>query len=299
MTEKSFVLLIERGLIAVTGEDACGFLQGLVSNDVERVGEERAVHAAFLTPQGRYLHDFFISRIGDILVLECEDERRDDLLGRLSKYKLRSKVVLGDPPGDYVVGALFGEGTLEALGLTEEAGRAAPFAGGVAYVDPRLPGAGVRAVMLRKRFVKALERTGFKPAPPDRYETLRLSLGLPDGSRDLVVEKAFLLENGFDELNGIDWDKGCFLGQELTARTKHRGLIRKRLMPVAIDGPLPESGTPVMFEGKEAGVMRSGLGDIGLAMIRLEHLESAAGSAAGFTAGEARLTPRKPEWAEF
>lgn len=299
MTEKSFVLLIERGLIAVTGEDACGFLQGLVSNDVERVGEERAIHAAFLTPQGRYLHDFFISRIGDTLVLECEDERRDDLLGRLSRYKLRSKVVLGDPPGDYVVGALFGEGTLEALGLAEEAGCAAPFAGGVAYVDPRLPEAGVRAVMLRKRFVKVLERTGFKPVPPDRYETLRLSLGLPDGSRDLVVEKAFLLENGFDELNGIDWDKGCFLGQELTARTKHRGLIRKRLMPVAIDGPLPESGTPVMFEGKEAGVMRSGLGDIGLAMIRLEHLERAAEAAAGFTAGEARLTPRKPEWAEF
>ena len=122
-------------------------------------------------------------------------------------------------------------------------------------------------------------------------------LGLPDGSRDMVVEKATLLESGFDELNGVDWDKGCYMGQELTARTKYRGLTKKRLMPVDIDGPVPPSGTPVMVDGKEAGEMRSARGGVGLALIRLEHLDKAAG--ARFTAGEARITPRKPDWAAF
>lgn len=299
MTDKSFALLMDRGLIAVEGEDAPTFLQGLVSNDVERVGVDRAVHAAFLTPQGKYLHDFFIIGIDGALVLECENERRDDLIERLSAYKLRSKVTLGAVAGEYVIAALFGDGALEALGLPQEEGRAVPFGGGVAYVDPRLAAAGARAVILRKRFVNVLQRHDFKAVPPADYETLRLSLGLPDGSRDMVVEKSILLENGFDELNGVDWDKGCFLGQELTARTKYRGLIKKRLMPVAIDGPLPAPGTPVMLDGKEVGEMRTGHQAIGLAMIRLEHLEKAAGAGADFTAGEARLTPRKPDWAAF
>ena len=297
--EKSFVLLMDRGLIAIEGEDTRTFLQGLVSNDVNRVSEDRAIHAAFLTPQGRYLHDFFIMQLGGALFLDCEIERRDDLIKRLSMYKLRAKVTLGVPAGEYVIAAMFGEGALEALELPPEPGRAIAFGGGVAYVDPRLPEAGTRAVILRKRFVNILKRHEFNPAPPTDYDIHRMSLGLPNGSCDLKVEKAFLLENGFDELNGIDWDKGCYLGQELTARTKYRGLVKKRLMPVEVDGALPPPGTPVMLDGQEAGEMRSGQDKVGLAMIRLENLEQAAESDTGFTAGEARLLLRKPDWAVF
>jgi folate-binding protein YgfZ len=117
---------------------------------------------------------------------------------------------------------------------------------------------------------------------------------VPDGSRDLPVEKAILLENGFDELHGIDWQKGCYMGQELTARTRYRGLVRKRLLPVEIDGPLPASGTPVMAGDKEAGEMRSGIDGLGLALLRLEHLDKGP-----LTAGGATLTPRKPDWVKF
>ena len=129
---------------------------------------------------------------------------------------------------------------------------------------------------------------------PADYDRLRLSLGVPDGSRDLPVEKAILLENGFDELNAIDWNKGCYMGQELTARTRYRGLVRKRLMPVAIAGEAPAPGTPLMLGDKEAGEMRSALGDVGLAMVRLEALGQGA-----LAAGAARLSPRKPDWAKF
>ncbi len=131
------------------------------------------------------------------------------------------------------------------------------------------------------------------------YDFLRLTLGLPDGSRDLEVEQAILLENGFDELSGLDWNKGCYLGQELTSRTKYRGLVRKRLMPVMIDGPTPSPGTPVMAGGGKVGKMRSAIDGIGLALIRLEEMEKAAAAGTSFTAGEARLTPKKPDWAVF
>jgi folate-binding protein YgfZ len=136
-------------------------------------------------------------------------------------------------------------------------------------------------------------RAGLAPGNADDYDRLRLSLGVPDGSRDLPVEKAILLENGFDELHGIDWQKGCYMGQELTARTKYRGLVRKRLLPVEIEGPLPAPGTPVMAGDKEAGEMRSGADGLGLALLRLEHLED------GLRCGESRLKPHRPAWANL
>ena len=157
-------------------------------------------------------------------------------------------------------------------------------------MDPRLPELGARAVLPRADAEAALQGAGFAPAGRGDYDTLRIRLGVPDGSRDLEVERATLLENGFDELGGIDWDKGCFMGQELTARTKYRGLVKKRLVPVEIDGPAPEPGTPVTADGKDAGVLRSTADGLGLALIRLEHLE------APLSAGAARLTPMKPAW---
>ena len=297
MTELSYVILEERGLVSVTGEDACDFLQGLVSNDVNKAGAGRALHAAFMTPQGKYLHDFFIVQMGDALILDCD--RVDDLVRRLKSYKLRSRVEIEDRTGTLAAAALFGEGAELALGLDGEAGSAKTFAGGVAYMDPRLADAGARTVLDRDGAESAIRAAGFKPAAAADYDRLRLELGLPDGSRDLTVEKSILLENGFDELNGIDWDKGCFLGQELTARTKHRALIRKRLMPVDIEGPAPPPGTPVLLDGADAGEMRSGISGIGLALMRLEHVHKARQSGAPFTAGDARLTPRKPGWASF
>lgn len=122
---------------------------------------------------------------------------------------------------------------------------------------------------------------------------------MPDGSRDLPVEKAILLEAGFDELAGVDWQKGCYIGQELTARTKYRALIKKRLLPVEIDGPLPPPGTPVMLGEEEAGEIRSGRGRLALALLRLDMVEKAGTADRPLTAGAARITPHKPEWARF
>jgi len=192
--------------------------------------------------------------------------------------------------------ALFGPGTAPALGLAEEAGSARPFKDGVVFVDPRLVGLGARAIVPRDKIAE-IAALGFQTAAFEAYDALRLSLGVPDGSRDLPVEKALLLENGFDELNGVDWKKGCYVGQELTARMKYRALTKKRLTPVRIEGPAPQPGTAVMLGDQEAGEMRSVHGTLGLALLRLEMLEQAEKDGKALTAGSARVTPVKPAWA--
>ena len=295
MDDKGFVELPQRGLLTVAGEDRRAFLQGLISNDINKVDGTRAIYSGFLTAQGRYLHDFFVAEIGNAFYLDCERDRLEDLRRRLSLYKLRAKVTLAAAP-DMTVAALFGPGTVPALGLQEEPGSARPVESGVVFVDPRLVGLGARAIVPRDK-VGAFAAMGFKVASFDAYDALRLSLGVPDGSRDLPIEKALLLENGFDELNGVDWKKGCYVGQELTARMKYRALTRKRLTPVRIEGPAPLPGTAVMLDEQEAGEMRSVHGTLGLALLRLEMIEQAEKDGKTLTAGSARVTPVKPAWA--
>jgi folate-binding protein YgfZ len=278
-----FILARDRALISLAGADRISFLQGIVSNDVTKTTAERAVYAAFLTPQGKYLHDIFIANLGERLLIDCEAARRADLLRRLGLYKLRAKVTLAEENG-LAIGLHFGAGALDALGLPAEAGRSRAEDGGIIFVDPRLAALGARAIL-------PPERTPAESGSAADYDRLRLTLGVPDGSRDLPVEKAILLENGFDELNAIDWQKGCYMGQELTARTRYRGLVRKRLLPVAIEGAAPAPGTALLQNDKEMGEMRSAAGDLGLALIRLEALDQGPLTAAG-----AKLTPSKPEW---
>jgi len=299
MGERQYVLLDDRGVIRVSGADARSFLQGLVSNDMERVTAEHAVHAAFLTPQGKYLHDFFVVADGDDLLLECEAARAGDLMKRLRIYKLRSQVDLANDSDAFAVAACVGDDAASALGLAAEAGSTVRFGGGIAYMDPRLAAAGARLLLPRESAVATLESAGFAAGTRDDFDRRRIGLGLPDGARDIELEKAVLLEYGFDELNGVDWEKGCYMGQELTARTKYRGLVKKRLVPVVVDGPLPAPGTPVLLGGNEVGEVRSGVGEVALALMRLEALEKAAESDAALTAGDARLTPEKPAWAAF
>jgi hypothetical protein len=292
-----FIALPHRSLFSVSGEDRKTFLQGLVSADVFQTEKGRALYGAFLTPQGKFLHEFFLAEGPDQFLLETEASRRADFIKRLSLYKLRSKVTLA--AADHLQAyALIGPDAAAAVGLAAEGAQAGVFAGGLVFIDPRLPSAGVRAWLPEGGDV-ALEANGLTRKDQDTWEAHRIGLGLPDGSRDMVPEKAILLENGFDELLGVDWQKGCYLGQELTARTKYRGLIKKRLMPVAIDGSAPEPGALIRFGDAEAGEMRSHSGNVGLALIRLEAFAQWSETGGTFTAGDAVLTPRKPDWAVF
>lgn len=296
MTEQRFVRLERRAIIAVGGDDRRTYLQGLISNDVTRLSPGLAQFAAMLTPQGKFLFDLFLAEAADgSFLIDTEADRAEALVRKLTMHRLRAKVTIELDP-TLSVYAAWGDKSATRLGLPVAAGSAAPFAGGIALVDPRLASAGLRLV-LPEGGEAALIAAGFAPGELADWDRTRIALGLPDGTRDMEPEKALLLENGYEELAGVDFEKGCYMGQELTARTRYRGLIRKRLMPVTISGPTPAPGTIIHHGEAEAGEMRSSAGDLGLALIRLEAFQASGGQ--GLRCGEATLTARRPDWAKF
>jgi len=296
--ERRYAVIETRGVLSLEGEDTRGFLQGLISNDIGKVSSKRAIYATLLTPQGKFLHDFFIAERDGALLLDCERARRDDLARRLAFYRLRARVEV-TPRDDLAVLVLHGEGAGAALGLDDVEGRARPFTDGVAFIDPRLAAAGARAILPASNARRAAEAAGFAPGDVADYDRRRLALALPDGSRDIRVEKSILAEIGIEGLNGLDFEKGCFVGQEVTARSYHRASLRKRLFGVEIDGPPPAPDTPVTLAGRAAGEMRSAGGERGLAVLRLDRVAEAAESGDSLRAGDARLRPVKPPWARF
>lgn len=266
-----------RALLRISGPDAAGFLNPLVSNDAPRPGPDGAVQAAYaalLTPQGKFLHDFLIVTESDgSLLLDVAAERRADLKRRLMLYRLRAKVELTELDDGWRGYALWG-------------GEApvAP-AGGLLFADPRLPALGWRLWL----------PPGLEPTLPltdaTAYDAHRLALAVPDGARDIEIDKGLLLENHFEALHGVDFRKGCYIGQELTARTKYRGLVKKQLYRVQGTQPLPPPGTPIMANGQEVGQLRSVSGSIGLALLRLDAVSQDLD-----VAGVA-LTAQRPDYA--
>lgn len=275
MADLPLIPLSNRTLIAVGGDDRISFLQGLVTNDVTNL-EGKAVWSALLTAQGKYLHDFIILADGDRLLLDVEAGRRDDLIRRLRMFRLRAKVDLTDLTGQFAIFA-----RLDAA--QAERGTVTAVEGGWQIVDPR-------QASLGHRFILPADTAAAGDFAD--WDRARLTLGIPDSSRDLMPEKSILLDNGFDELGGVAWNKGCYVGQELTARTKYRGLVKKRLLPVRVDGPLPEGGTIVTRDGADVGEIRSGCDDLALALIRLDALSGEV----PLLCGGATLAPMPPSW---
>jgi folate-binding protein YgfZ len=254
-----------RGVLAISGQDRVAFLNGLVSNEVARAAPGQAVWAALLTAQGRYVTDFFIFSDDENLYLDTPREAAGALLTRLSRYRLRAAVELKNLSDIMSVYAAW-NGMPPPIPIT------AP--------DPRLARAGFRSLGESNQETNAM---------PEDYTAHRLSLGLPDGPPDLEPDKTLLLEAGFDELGGVDWNKGCYMGQELTARTKYRGLVKRRLVPVTLSEPaLP--GTPILAEGAEIGSLRSCAGTLALAYLRLDALQKP------LLAGNALVQPKIPLW---
>ncbi|HEX2590423.1 MAG TPA: hypothetical protein VHL34_02965 [Rhizomicrobium sp.] len=264
--------LEDRAVIAVSGPEARSFLQGLITNDIDQVAPHHPIYAALLTPQGKVLFDFLIALDGDgeTLLIDCLASTRDVLLKRLSMYKLRAKVTLAARDDLAVVAAWGGGLEMESL---EEFG----------FRDPRHPELGARAVTLRDAI-----------APRhDDYVAHRLSLGVPEGE-DFGSDKIFALDADLDELHAVDFKKGCYVGQELTARMKHRGTARKRLLPLTSASPLPVD-TAISAGQRDIGEVTSSYGAHGFALVRLDRLEEAGDTL--LTAGDSiAVTLSKPAW---
>lgn len=246
--------LERRGVLRLSGKDCRTLLQGLITNDLRKLGPRAPLYAALLTPQGKYLFDFFILEDGDDLLLDCEADRKDALIQRLTFYKLRADVTISDVSDQFRVYA-FAPLPAPPKKWTERS----------VYPDPRHAGMGFRAVLKRAP-------EGADPWDYSDYEELRLSLGIPDGAGDIEVDKRFILEANLAELNGVDFGKGCYVGQEMTARMNYRGTLKKRLLPAIIEGTLPAPGTEFFTGSKAAGHILSGQGNRVMTLTRLEHL---------------------------
>ena len=262
--------LEDRAVLAIQGPEARPFLQGLITNDIEKVEPGQAIYSALLTPQGKILFDFFIVEGDGALLIDCAAALRDALAKRLSLYRLRAKATI-EPRDQLAV-------------LAAWDGASPKYA--VAFPDPRLEALGHRAIGAAAEMPVAV-------LGADAYHRHRLALGVPE-SGDFGSDRMFALDADLDELNAVAFDKGCYVGQELTARMKHRGTARKRLVPVSGTSPLPAHDTPVTAGGREIGEIASSHGTQGFALIRLDRLQDANG--APVAAGESALTIGKPSW---
>ena len=290
MKIKVHVPLAERGVIAISGDSARDFLQGLITNDIRRVSPTCAIYAALLTPQGKFLHDFFIVEHKERLLLDCKRDRIPDLIKRLTLYRLRARVEIADESDKWEVGVMLAG---DEGGEAQPAGTAKTRFDGVSYIDPRHADMGERTIRL-------IDPDDTFPTDTDQleknraaYDALRISLGVPDTDRDLITDKSMPLESGFDELHGVDFEKGCYVGQEVTARMKHRNLVKKRLFPIAFEGDIA-AGAVVKCGDVDAGDVRSTADGRGIALLRLDLVEKG-----GLTVDGTAVTPEKPDWAEF
>jgi folate-binding protein YgfZ len=269
------VLLSDRAVLAVAGADARGFLQGLVTNDVTQSSAAGGVYTALLTPQGKLLFDFFLVETApDRILIDVAEARAADLLKRLTLYRLRAKL------------------TLERTDLAVTAcwnGDAPQIEQTIAFRDPRLAELGWRLVG------PAEQLRAHTDASLTDYHDHRLALGVPD-SADLPPDQVFPLDAGFEELNGISFRKGCYVGQEVTARMKHRSTARRRMLVVETNGDLPAPGTALEAGGREIGTLAGGRDRRALALVRLDRLADAEAAAAEIRAGGVSATVRKPAW---
>jgi len=272
------VLLDDRAVLAISGPQARDFLQGLVTNDiVGGLAPGAGLYTALLSPQGKILFDFLMTEGDGALLLDVARDARDALLKKLKMYKLRAKLEIEARDQLAVFVDLKGHPQNRVVPYADRA---------VSFPDPRLAALGMRSIGARAEMPANLPG-------PRAYHQHRLALGVPEGS-DFGFEKIFALDAGLAELNGVSFTKGCYIGQELTSRMKHRATSRKRILTVRAEAPLPASGA-VTRGGTEIGELISTHGNIAFALIRLDRLEESQGDV---TAAHIPVALHKPAWLE-
>jgi folate-binding protein YgfZ len=275
-------LLADRAVLRVTGTDARKFLQGMLTNDVGKLADGQAIYAGLLAPQGKILFEMFVVAVKGDFLIDVANDRLAELTKRLGFYRLRSKVEMKEE-ADLMVAAVWGASPR----LPD---------GAIAYPDPRLATLGHRVLLPGGASFREL---GCASAAEADYHAMRIKLGVPEGGRDYSFGDTFPHEALFDQLNGVDFKKGCYVGQELVSRMEHRGLARKRIVPIEGEAELPPSGTQVTAGGVPIGTIGSSSGTSGLALIRLDRAEEALAKGSELKVGEVKITLRQPEFARF
>lgn len=280
-------ILDERAVLRITGGDARKFLENVITNDVDSLGVDEARFAALLTPQGKIVADFFVigasEEDGGGFLLDMPKALADDIQKKLGFYKLRAAVTL-EPRPDLTIGVILDGKASAELGLV--------------FADPRHPDLGQRIVLPAESAKADFESAGFAIVDAGAYHEKRIALCIPEGGKDYVYSDAYPHEADMDQLNGVDFKKGCFIGQEVVSRMERKTTPRKRIVQATFDtAPFP--GVEVKAGGKPVGHMGSGVNGKGIAMVRLDRVHDALQKGEKIIAGGIEISLRKPAWARF
>ena len=232
MEKDQIIILENRGLISVTGDDAKEFLQNIITNDIEKVDQNNSIYSALLSPQGKYLHEFFIIHVDKGYLIDCDNKSKEDLISNLSKYKLRSKVDLKDLSSDYVIGVINLEKFNEIQSESKESSDTIIYRESPLFIDPRKKELGARILSSLEKIHLTIKKLDLKITKAENYFIDAHAKGVPIKGVENLKEKLFGLEANLEELGAIDFKKGCYIGQENTARMKLKNKLRKRLLPI-------------------------------------------------------------------
>lgn len=277
--------LPDRGVIKVAGEDARNFLNGLVTTDLDRLKPGLGRFGALLTPQGKIIVDFLITEVpaghGGGFLIDCPKALADSLATKLKFYKLRAKVTVDNLSDD-----------LGVLAAWDGQPAAQP---DLAFVDPRNDGLGYRILIPENLKQKLSDLIGAQLVDAAEYEAHRIALGVPRGGLDFMYSDAFPHETNMDRLAGVDFDKGCYVGQEVVSRMQHRGTARTRSVKVLLDGASPEPGATILAGDKPVGTIGSTAGGKGVALVRIDRVAEALDAGQPLSAGGLPLTLAEPD----
>ena len=233
MEKDQIILLEDRGLVSITGEDAKNFLQNIITNDIEKVNLSNSIFSALFTPQGKYLFEFFLIQSKNGYLLDCDNKFTNEIINYLLKYKLRSKIEISDISKDYVIGLINAEKFLDIRKNENKTEDTIEFRGSPLFLDPRNKNLGARIVSSLEKLHLTIKKLNLKIIKPDTYFAKAHSLGIPIKGIENLKDQLFGLEANFEELNAIDFKKGCYIGQENTARMKLKEKLRRRLLPIS------------------------------------------------------------------
>ncbi len=292
MNKKKVYILEDRGILFVQGEDAKEFLQNLITNDINKVNETNSCFASLLTPQGKYLFDFLIVKHKNGYFIDCEKLQAESLYNQLDLYKLRSKVEILNLSNEFVVAGLSYDKFLEFEEAKDITGHTIKYREDPIYLDPRKKELGARIIINLEKLYLSLKKLDLSASNIDEYYKFSHEIGIAQKNTDQLKNKIFGIECNFEELNGIDFKKGCYVGQENTARIKLKNKLSKRLLPIQlIKGELKED------------VIKYNENEIGKVLIKnkfpfasIKYLNENFNEKNEFSCGDAKIKIIKPNW---
>jgi folate-binding protein YgfZ len=282
-------LLPDRGVVKVSGDDSRTFLNGLLTVDIAKMTPGAARYGALLTPQGKIVIDFIVyeptAEDGGGYLIDGPRALAPMLVEKFNFYRLRAKVDAANLSNQLGIMAVWGGGGDSEFGPS--------------FIDPRLAALGTRVILPPGSAGEAAADLGATLVDPEAYDAHRIALGIPRGGHDFIYGGTFPHEADMDQLGGVDFEKGCYVGQEVVSRVEHRDSARSRIVPIVYDEFAPTSGLPVVAGDKSLGSLGSTAKGCGLALLRLDRVADALASGTPITAGGVAIYPRKPDWAQF